>query len=84
MARDGDEPKTPAERQQLCRRRKREGAIPIPAGSLEASATLSEALIEAGWLNAIDAENPVAVAGALAELHDWWLEHGTDRKPVTP
>ncbi len=78
MDRDGDKPKTSAERQQICRRRKREGAIPIPAGSLEASATMSEALIEAGWLNAIDAENPVAVAEALAELHDWWLEHSTD------
>ena len=34
---------------------------------------MSEALIEAGWLNAIDAENPVAVAEAVAELHDRWL-----------
>lgn len=66
----GHDPKIGTERQRRYRRRKREGAI---ATRLEVSALMSEALIEAGWLNAIDAENPIAVAEALAELHDRWL-----------
>ncbi len=84
---DDDNPLTPAERQDRWRRRKRDGAIPIPAGSLEVSAELSEVLIDADLLDAMDAENPVAIAEALARLHEWWRvwwpEHGTDKKHVT-
>ena len=70
MDHDRNEPNNGAERQRRYRRRKCDGAVAI---RLEVSAVMSEALIEAGWLNAIDAENSVAVAEALAQLHDWWL-----------
>ena len=79
---DDNHPLTPAERQERRRRRKRDGAIPIPAGSLEASAELSEMLIEAGWLDGTDAENSIAIAQAIAQQLDWWRVwwpgHGTD------
>ncbi len=69
-------PTPAAERMRRLRVRQREGAVVV---SLDVSVALSEALVEADWLDAMDAENPDAIAEALARLHDWWLaRYGAD------
>ena len=52
--------------------------------SLDVGAELSEALVDADWLDAMDAEEPDAIAEALVRLHDWWLERYGADMGVTP
>ncbi len=61
-----DRRRAAAERQRKCRERKRAGrrvlAVPVDF------CTVSEMLIEGGFLDWQEAENPVAVADALASM----------------
>ncbi len=62
---------TPAERQRLCRKRRREGVLLL---KVEGKPELVSAFITRGWLSADAAQDRRAVAEALEVLAECWAQ----------
>ncbi len=71
---------TPAERQRLCRKRRREGVLLL---KVEGKLDLVNALIRRGWLSADAAEDRRVVAEAVEVLIDCWVRGNLSDKAMT-